>query len=100
MSSPNELAAFLRRVLAALDADRVGLTDYAREGMDDLGWEEFDVRAQLRELVPNDWLRCEPSLHKPEDLIWVFTPDFWDDGFLWIRIVERHGLVVVSFHRG
>lgn len=27
-------------------------------------------------------------------------PEFWDGGHLWIRLVERAGIVVISFHRG
>ena len=33
-------------------------------------------------------------------LIWVFTPEHWDGGALWIRIVERAGMVIISFHKG
>ena len=100
MPSAADIAAFLRRVRAAVDGGRVVLSDYAVEGADELGWEPWDVRAQLRELGPEDWFRCEESVALPGDLLWVFTPELWDGDSLWIRLLERNGIVVVSFHRG
>jgi len=96
-----ELAAFLARVRVAVEERRVRVTDYAREGASALDWNEWDIVEQLRELTATDWLRCESSVdrHRPS-LIWVFEPDFWDGGKLWIRLVERSGVLVVSFHKG
>ncbi len=77
------------------------VTEYAREGAAALDWNESDIFLQLRELAPPDWLRCERSTDPSRpDLIWVFEPDYWDGGKLWIRLVERSGVLVVSFHRG
>lgn len=95
-----DLAAFLRRARAAVDEGRVILSDYALEGADTLGWEPWDVRMQIRELAVDDWLRCEASTEVPGDMLWIFTPELWDNGYLWIRLVERNGIFVVSFHRG
>ena len=32
--------------------------------------------------------------------IWVFTPDLCNGEYLWIRLVERRNIVVISFHEG
>lgn len=97
---PTALAAFLTRVREAVAAGRLEVTDYAREGADELGWAESDILEQLRELTAEDFLRCEDSTSRPGDLLWVFTPGLWDESYLRIRLVERSGIVVVSFHRG
>lgn len=96
------VAAFLRRVREAVVAKRVRASDYARErAREDLGWDLFDIREQLRELTEDDFYRREPSHDQPWEDIWTFTPPLLDEeGFLWIRIVERDGVLVVSFHRG
>ena len=83
---------------AAVADGRVEFTGYAREGADDLGWDQFDMVEQLRELTPDDFLRCEES--HDGSRVWVFIPGLWDDWYLWVRLVERGGIVVVSFHRG
>jgi hypothetical protein len=94
------LTAFLRQVRKAVAEKRFWVTEYAREGATALDWDDWDVAEQLRCLSEADWLRCEDSLVHPEDVVWVFTPALWDEGFLWVRLVERAGIVVVSFHRG
>ena len=63
-------------------------------------WTADDVRLQLAELTVSDFLRAEVSSVGGGDLIWVFTPEFWDGGSIWIRLVERSGIVVISFHKG
>jgi hypothetical protein len=65
-----------------------------------LEWTGEDLRLQLLELTGEDFLRTEESNAPEGGLIWVFTPDLWDGGYLWIRLVERAGIVVISFHRG
>jgi hypothetical protein len=96
-----ELANLLRRVRVAVEEERVRVTDYAREGAAALDWNEWDIIEQIRELTAPDWLRCEQSTDPDRpSLIWVFEPDYWDGGKLWIRLVERSGVLVVSFHRG
>jgi len=76
------------------------MTRYASDGAAALSWDDGDVADQLRDLTEADWLRCEDSSLRPGDIVWVFTPDLWDGGNLWIRLVERAGIVVVSFHQG
>jgi len=98
--TPAALAAFLTRVGAAVAEGRVEITAYARDGADDLGWVKFDILEQLRELMPDDFLRREESTARAGDLVWIFTPGLWDDSYLWVRLVERAGIVVVSFHHG
>ncbi len=68
--------------------------------MRDLEWTAEDLRVQLLELAAHDFLRVESSTAPQGGVIWVFTPEFWDGGHLWIRLVERAGVVVISFHRG
>ena len=96
---PNTVA-FLRRVRRAVSAGRVEIRAYALDGARDLGWDAADIRAQLLDLVDGDFLRTERSTAPEGGLIWVFTPETWDDEYLWIRLVERKGVVVVSFHQG
>lgn len=98
-----ELAAFLDRVRAAVAAGRVWLTDYARDrAREELGWEQWDIEQELCDLTEADWYRCEAAADRPWEIIWTFTPPLpeEDDDVLWIRLVERAGVVVVSFHRG
>jgi hypothetical protein len=96
-----ELSGFLVRIQEAVDSGRVRATDYAREGAAVLGWNEWDIALQLRDLRAADWLRCEWSRDPLQPaLIWVFAPDFWDGGGLWVRLIERSGILVVSFHKG
>ena len=97
-----DVAAFLRRVREAVATKRVRASDYARDrAREDLGWDIFDIGEQLRELTEKDLYRREPSHDRPWEEIWTFTPPLLDEeGFLWIRIVERDGVLVVSFHRG
>ncbi len=94
------LAAFLLRLRRAVDDDRVEIRAYALDGLRDLEWSGEDLRLQLLELTAENFLRTEHSTAREGGLIWVFTPDLWDGGYLWIRLVERAGIVVISFHRG
>ena len=59
------------------------------------------MAATLADLEVSDFERCERSTNGPRgghELVWVFTPAS-DDGLpLWVRLVERGGVVVVSFH--
>lgn len=98
--SASELEAFLRRMTRAVHEGRAEIRGYAREGGRDLGWDAKDIRLQLVELTSGDLRRLEESTAPEGGLVWVFTPDFWDGGYLWIRLIERHGIVVISFHRG
>lgn len=96
------VAAFLRRIREAVAAKRVRASDYARErAREELGWDIFDIGEQLCELTEEDLYRREPSHDRSWEEIWTFTPPLLDEeGFLWIRIVERDGFLIVSFHRG
>lgn len=95
----SELILFLVRVRQAVAVGAVRFTDYADEGIEALGWQQEDALQQLVELVPADLLRCEEGLDRP-GLIWIFTPEYWDGGVLWIRLTERNGVLVISFHKG
>jgi hypothetical protein len=94
------VCAFLSRVRRAVAQNRLELTNYARDGIREMGWEIEDVQLQLVELAPGDFLRIETSVAVPTDVVWVFAPEHWDGGSVWIRLVERSGILVVSLHRG
>lgn len=98
--SHDQLVSFLQRLRRAVTEGRVEIRAYAVEGLRDLEWTAEDLRLQLLDLAAADFLRVEDSAAPQGGLIWVFTPDFWDGGHLWIRLVERAGIVVISFHRG
>ncbi len=57
-----------------------------------MGWLQSEAIDAIYELEPADFLRIDISDHDGAD-IWVFVPDD-----LWIRLVERAGVVVISFH--
>jgi hypothetical protein len=78
----------------------VEIRGYALDGLRDLEWTVVDLRLQLLELAIDDLLRTEQSTAPEGGLIWVFTPELWDGGHLWIRLVERAGIVVIIFHKG
>ena len=96
----SQISAFLGRLHAAVRENRVQVRGYALEGLRDLEWTTEDLRLQLLELTVGDLLRTEASTAPQGGQIWVFTPELWDGGYLWIRIVERAGVVVISFHKG
>lgn len=59
------------------------------------------MHEQLLMLAEDDLFRREPCTDRPWEDVWTFTPPMPDnEGFLWIRLVERDGVLVVSFHRG
>jgi hypothetical protein len=96
----DQIRSFLLRVRRAVDDGRIHIRAYALEGLRDLEWTAEDLRLQLLDLTIDDFLRSEQSTAAQGGLIWVFTPEFWEEGRLWIRLVERAGIVVISFHRG
>ncbi len=98
--SSDQLVSFLQRLRRAVTEGRVEIRAYAVEGLRDLEWTAEDLRLQLIDLAAEDFLRVEDSTAPQGGVIWVFTPEFWDGGRLWIRLVERAGIVVISFHRG
>lgn len=98
--TPAQLRNFLRRLRAAIDAHRVFVSAYAAErAADELGWGQWDIFEQLKELNADDYHRREVSHGPLADVIWVFTPEGWDEETLWIRLIERDGVLVVSFHK-
>jgi hypothetical protein len=95
-----QIIAFLTRLRRAITEGRIQVRAYALDGLRDLEWTAEDLRQQLLDLTVDDLLRTESSTAPQGGLVWVFTPEFWDGGFLWIRLVERAGFVVISFHKG
>jgi hypothetical protein len=92
--------AFLLRLRKAVQQGHVEVRGYAKEGLRSLEWTVTDLRLQLLDLSVDDFLRTEESSNISREIIWIFTPEFWDGGYLWIRLVERSGIVVISFHKG
>ncbi len=94
-----DVVDFLQRVHVAVAAGTFIVTDKAaREVVEELGWDLASVADELLELQPGDYLHSERSRPHPKDMVHTFTPPL-DDGELWIRLVERAGIIVVSFHR-
>lgn len=99
MSRTNpSVSRFLARLRAALSAGHVVITrKAAREATDELGLDRLVVFEVLAELDLDDFNRTVPSSAVPGDVVWVFTPAY-DTMTLWIRLVERNKVIVVSFH--
>ena len=93
------IESFLSRLRKAVFDGRVRFSHYAAEDLQDMAWSRNDALDQLASLNLDDFLRIETS--RVDTLpIWVFQPDDpWFDA-LWIRLVERSGVVVISFHQG
>jgi hypothetical protein len=100
VSAIETIRDFLARLGTAVREGRVEVRAYALGGLRDLEWTAHDLRLQLLDLTAGDLLRTEESTAPEGGLVWVFTPEFWDGGFLWIRLVERSGIVIISFHKG
>lgn len=95
----HEIPAFLGRLFVAVDEERVVVSKKAsEEAAADLGWDGSDVLEEIRELQVDDYVRSERSTRRPSDVVHTSTPPL-DDGELWIRLVERDGFIVVTFHR-
>ena len=97
MWPPKTVHPFLRRLRLAAAADRVVLTVKATDEIRDQGWDHEWALELVGTLEPNDFERCENSTVLPGDVIWVFCPEI-DDGTVWIRLTERDGMLVISFH--
>ncbi len=95
-----QIVASLARLRQVVAENRIQVRSYALDGLRDLEWTAQDLRLQLLDLTVDDLLRTESSTAPQGGVVWVFTPEFWDGGFLWIRLVERAGIVVISFHKG
>lgn len=91
---------FLARLDQALARDMVFPTREARDvALEQFGWDEGDMFSLLRVLEEEDFYLTEPSVAPEGGTIWVFVP-MTTEGRIWIRLCERRGIVVVSFHRG
>lgn len=100
MPTRSRPAAFLARLDAALAADRVAITDYAREeSLRDFGWGISEIVELLYLLDESDFHELVASTAEEGGMIWVFLPDT-GQGRAWLRLCERGGVVVVSLHRG
>lgn len=92
------VAPFLARLRSAARLGRVRVSAKAvDEARADLEWDHGTILEVVCGLQADDFERTERSTARPSDVIWVFCPEY-DEGTLWIRIVEREGFVVISFH--
>ena len=95
-----QIRAFLKRLSVWIQTGRFILTRYARErAAAELSWEVNDILMQLQELAVADFYRVEDSREHPGRVVWVFCPEYWEGGLLWIRLIEVDHLIVISFHR-
>lgn len=93
-----DVAGFLARLRAYVDEDKVLVRNKALdEARAEFQMEFEDIVAFLPELLEEDFERIEPSKARPEDAVWVFIAEVAHNEF-WIRLVERNGIVVISFH--
>lgn len=100
MPAPDVIAAFLERLTVALAADRVGITDDAREcAIRDFGWGISEVILLLYLLDESEYSHHEASKAPEVGMIWVFL-HMTETGRLWLRLCERENMVVISLHRG
>lgn len=103
---PEQVLALVRRLRGAVEGDLVRVEEYALErATAELGWDETSILLELMRIEAHHFLRTERAgdpLFRGET-IWVFTPPVqipptFGDVSLWIRLIERNGVVVVSFH--
>jgi hypothetical protein len=103
-----QIAAFLGQVKQACQRGSVIVTEKAaEEATEDLGWDEASILGELAALEASDFERVEKSTVNSADEIWTFCPyvdvlteeDELENVKLWIRLVERNGVIVVSCHR-
>ena len=93
-----QVESFLRGLRRALNADNVLITrKAAEEAASELHMRREEVFEILAELTGLDFDHATASVAVPGDEIWVFTP-VCDEVALWIRLVERGKVIVVSFH--
>ena len=98
--SPRDLQRFLKRLEQALAADAVRVSTYARQrAFDELQFDALDILLVVGELDAESFEKCVLSEVSHDELVWVFCPTV-DDTILWIRLIERNGILVVSFHPG
>ena len=91
--------AFLKKLSTSLARGRIEVRRKANDELTVLGWELSDLLLQLRALNEADFLRVETAHRDDRRVVWVFCPDWWAGGWLWVRLTEEEGdVVVVSFH--
>jgi hypothetical protein len=96
----SEIETFLSRARRACRGGRVRLTRKALgEAWEELCWESPDILLQIEALVLHDFYDLVESTARPGEQVWVFCPETTFEGSLYVRLVERDGLIVVSFHR-
>ena len=104
--SEPRIADFLQRLRLYLKEERVVVDVYAldRASME-LEWDHLAILDELRWLTVSAFHRVEIG-RDPRysgEKIWVFCPEIdlppvFKPSNLWIRLIERRGMIVISFH--
>lgn len=105
-TSPSKVAGFLDRLQHSLEEEQVVVSVYALErAAIDLEWDHLAILDELKWLTASAFHRIEigrDPRYLGED-IWVFCPRVnfapsFEGSNLWIRMIERRGVIVISFH--
>lgn len=91
------LEAFLQRVRTACEENRAQLTLSAQQDAADIGFDRSMVENLLMRLSPGDFEKRVRSDRGPGEWVWIFLPAL-GDLHLRVRLLERRGIVVISFH--
>lgn len=99
MATPSGSAVqtFLSKLHASCAQEAVFVSRAALEDAEEMGWGYADIVAQLVCLAADDFEKRVASQRFPWEQIWVFCPSSSGEQ-LWIRIVERNGFFIISFH--
>lgn len=89
---------FLSRLRRACREGRLVIERAALQEAEDLEYDALGIENLLCELSVDDFAHRAPSTRYPGLDMWLFTPAIDDDLTLWIRMVERSGVMVFSFH--
>ena len=101
MPTDREVEQYLIQVRRLIEQQRVVVSGYAL----DLAWRQlhytqWDVLEEIQSLDSSSFYDQKPSSAEEGGMVWIFAPELWDGGFLWIRLCIRDSLVIISFHRG
>ena len=104
--SRSKISAFLRRLRLAIRQELVFVEVYALDrATEDFEWDRFAIVDELKWLELDDFHKTDVAKDPryTGEMIWVFCPEVdlpprFDTRKLWIRLIERKGFIVISFH--
>lgn len=91
------IEVFLRRVSSACRENRVQVSLSAQQDAAEIGFDRPMIESVLLRLASSDFEKRVSGARNVDEWVWVFVPAV-DDLVLWVRLIERAGVVVVSFH--